>query len=66
MAQYFAKIGADDIVVDLQKVADDSINTDEKGTAFLNNLYWTNDEWLHYRVDVKGIDSGNPRVWPAT
>lgn len=65
MAQYFAKIGADDIVVDVQVVADDSINTDEKGSAFLNGLYGTDDEWLHSRKDVVGVGSGNPRVWPA-
>lgn len=39
MAQYFAKIGADDIVVDLQKVADDSINTDEKAQLFKQSLW---------------------------
>ena len=65
MAKYFAKIGADDIVVDVQKVADDSIDTDEKGTAFFNNLYGTNDEWLLCQKDVQGVDSGNPRVWMA-
>ena len=65
MAKYFAKIGADDIVVDIQRVADDSVDTDEKGTAFLNNLYGTDDEWLLCQKDIQGVGSGNPRVWMA-
>ena len=63
--KYFAKLDAENVVVDVKAVADDSIDTDEKGTAFLNNLYGTDDEWLLCQKDIQGVGSGNPRVWMA-
>jgi len=44
--KYFAKLDAENVVVDVKAVADDSIDTDEKGKNFLNNLLGTDDNWI--------------------
>ena len=42
---YFAKLGNDNKVVTVERVADGAAATEAKGEAFLNRLYGTNDVW---------------------
>ena len=51
MIRYFAKLDADNVVVDVKKINDPSVNTDEEGKNFLNNLLGTNDNWIQTYKD---------------
>ena len=42
---HFAKLGAGDIVLTVQVVANDIATTEQAGINFLNNLYNTRDVW---------------------
>lgn len=65
---YFAKLGNDNKVVTVERVADGAAATEAKGEAFLNRLYGTNDVWkqcsyntregIHYtQTDLHPVES---------
>ena len=42
---YFAKLGADNIVIEVHPVHNDTATSEQVGIDFLNNLLGTNDVW---------------------
>ena len=42
---YFAKLGADNIVIEVHPVHNDTATSEQVGIDFLNNLFGTNDVW---------------------